>query len=498
MNLSLSLDNIFLKFKNKNAIVIGKKKYKYDYLKKQSNQIIEQFKNEKINTKDIILIFNNKNIEEFVMMIACIRYGVIYANIDPKLPSDRIRLIIKNLKPKIFFSKKFNKDILKILDKKKIFKNKKFNKSIVLNKNNLSQNNPIYIIYTSGSSGAPKGVCVDNKNLISFIKWCKNKFNISSHDKITNLNPMYFDNSVFDFYNSIFNGATMVVFNENELKNTQLIMKILKKNRCTIWYSVPSLLIYCQNLRSFEMKKLFEVKKIIFAGEPYPKIKLHELFKKFSKKIQFFNAYGPTETTCLCSAHRVREIDFKTDTNLVTLGKLNDKNSIFKINILKKDSSSKINKGELHIGGDFVSQGYYNNSKLTLEKFYTKIIRKKRVRFYKSGDIVAKDAKGNFYFKGRSDNQIKIMGYRIEIEDIEMNINKLKYVKQSCVLFNKQRETGVLVAFVSVKNITLNKLIKDLKKLIPFYMMPKKIFMMENLPFNRNGKIDKNKLKKLL
>jgi D-alanine--poly(phosphoribitol) ligase subunit 1 len=171
---------------------------------------------------------------------------------------------------------------------------------------------------------------------------------------------------------------------------------------------------------------------------------------------------------------------------------------IFKINILKKDSSSKINKGELHIGGDFVSQGYYNNSKLTLEKFYTKIIRKKRVRFYKSGDIVAKDAKGNFYFKGRSDNQIKIMGYRIEIEDIEMNINKLKYVKQSCVLFNKQRETGVLVAFVSVKNITLNKLIKDLKKLIPFYMMPKKIFMMENLPFNRNGKIDKNKLKKLL
>ena len=309
---------------------------------------------------------------------------------------------------------------------------------------------------------------------------------------------MYFDNSVFDFYNSIFNGATMIVFKENEVKNTQLIIKTLKENKCTIWYSVPSLLIYCQNLRSFEMKNLFDIKKIIFAGEPYPKSKLFELFSKFSKNIQFFNAYGPTETTCLCSAHKIRKSDFKTDNNLITLGQLNDKNSIFKINISKNKSSNRINKGELHIGGDFVSQGYYKNKKLTIQKFYTKIIRDKKVRFYKSGDIVSKDTKQNFHFRGRSDNQIKIMGYRIEIEDIEMNINKLKYVNQSCVLFNKKEQKEVLVAFVSLKNINLDKLKKDLKNLIPFYMMPKKFIKMESLPFNRNGKIDKNKLKKLL
>ena len=498
MNLSLSLDNIFSKFKNKTAIVIGKRKYKYDYLKRQSDQIINQFRSEKINTKDIILIFNNKNIEEFIMMIACIRSGVIYANIDPTLPLSRISSIIKNLKPKVFFSKKFEKNIIRILEKKKIFKIKKINKNLVLQKNNFSKNYPLYIIYTSGSSGIPKGVCVDHNNVISFVRWCKNKFNIFSHDKITNLNPMYFDNSVFDFYNSIFNGATMIVFKENEVKNTQLIIKTLKENKCTIWYSVPSLLIYCQNLRSFEMKNLFDIKKIIFAGEPYPKSKLFELFSKFSKNIQFFNAYGPTETTCLCSAHKIRKSDFKTDNNLITLGQLNDKNSIFKINISKNKSSNRINKGELHIGGDFVSQGYYKNKKLTIQKFYTKIIRDKKVRFYKSGDIVSKDTKQNFHFRGRSDNQIKIMGYRIEIEDIEMNINKLKYVNQSCVLFNKKEQKEVLVAFVSLKNINLDKLKKDLKNLIPFYMMPKKFIKMESLPFNRNGKIDKNKLKKLL
>jgi len=499
MNLSLNLIKVFNKYKNKTAIIIGKKKYTYNYLKNKSDQIISQFKQENINMKDVVLIFNNKNIEEFLMMIACLRSGVTYSNIDPSLPGDRIRLIIKNLNPKIFYSKKYTKNILKNINKKKIFRIRKSNIGSFKVSNKFSKFNPLYIIYTSGSSGIPKGVCVNHNNVINFIKWSKKKFSIQSNDNITNLNPMYFDNSVFDFYNSIFNGATMVVFKEDDVKKPENIMKIIKINNCTIWYSVPSLLIYCQNLRAFEIKNFFNIKKIVFAGEPYPKYKLYDLFKKFRENIIFFNAYGPTETTCLCSAHKINLKDFQSNYNLVTLGKLNDKNCSFKIEVAKKNYISKNHKqGELHIGGSFVSDGYYNNKKLTSEKFYELKSKNKKTRFYNSGDLVIKDKKGFYHYKGRSDNQIKIMGYRIELEDIEMNINKLQDVNQSCVLLDKNKQSTSLVAFISSKNKNLPSLKEDLKKLLPHYMMPKKFVLMKSLPFNRNGKLDKNRLKKLI
>ena len=497
MNLSLNLIKVFERYKNKTAIIIGKKKYSYNFLKIKSDQIISQFKQENINTKDVVLIFNNKNIEEFLMMIACLRSGVIYSNIDPSLPGDRIRLMVKNLNPKIFYSKKYTKNILNNINKKKIFRIRKTNKVSSKASNKFSKFNPLYIIYTSGSSGIPKGVCVNHNNVINFIKWSKKKFKIQSKDNITNLNPMYFDNSVFDFYNSIFNGATMVVFKEDDVKKPENIMKIIKTNNCTIWYSVPSLLIYCQNLRAFEIKNFFKIKKIVFAGEPFPKYKLYDLFKKFRENIIFFNAYGPTETTCLCSAHKINLKDFKSNYNLVTLGKLNDGNCLFKINVTKKNYIYKnFKKGELHIGGSFVSDGYYKNKKLTSEKFYELKSKNKKVRFYNSGDLVIKDKKGFYHYKGRSDNQIKIMGYRIELEDIEMNINKLKYVNQSCVLLDKNKQSTSLVAFISSKNKNLFTFKQDLKKHLPHYMMPKKFVFMKSLPFNRNGKLDKNRLKK--
>ena len=178
---------------------------------------------------------------------------------------------------------------------------------------------------------------------------------------------------------------------------------------------------------------------------------------------------------------------------------MNDKNCSFKIEVAKKNYISKNHKqGELHIGGSFVSDGYYNNKKLTSEKFYELKSKNKKTRFYNSGDLVIKDKKGFYHYKGRSDNQIKIMGYRIELEDIEMNINKLQDVNQSCVLLDKNKQSTSLVAFISSKNKNLPSLKEDLKKLLPHYMMPKKFVLMKSLPFNRNGKLDKNRLKKLI
>ena len=488
MNLSIKLDKIFSIFRDRTSIIIGEKKYSFRYLKLKSDLILKRFKRKRVSRDDVVLIFHKKNIDEFVMMIACIRAGVIYCNVDPELPKERLKNIISNLNPKLFYSKKFSKKEIEIIKSRKILKKKKIELKINKTANNFAKKTNLYIIYTSGSSGKPKGVAISHDNVMNFIEWSKKKFKINSKDRLTNLNPMYFDNSVFDFYNSIFNGATMVVFKERDLNSPTKIKEIIRKNNCTIWYSVPSLLIYCQNLRAFEIQKFYNIKKIIFAGEPYPKKKLYELYKKFRKNILFFNAYGPTETTCLCSAHKIQSKDFETKKNLITLGKLNDKNCTFKIDSKKHD-------GELHIGGSFVANGYYKNNKLTYRKFYRD---KRYINFYKSGDIVNKDSKGFFHFKGRIDNQVKIMGHRIELEDVEMNINKLKEINQSCVMVNKDKSPNSLVAFVSTKIKSIDSLKKQMKKNLPNYMLPKTLLIMKNLPKNRNGKIDRLRLKKYL
>jgi D-alanine--poly(phosphoribitol) ligase subunit 1 len=307
---------------------------------------------------------------------------------------------------------------------------------------------------------------------------------------------MYFDNSVFDFYAGIFNGAAMAPVDLETLQQPGKLVEYIDKVEATIWFSVPSLLIFLLTMRVLKRERFKKLRVITFGGEGFPKSRLKELYDLFSDRIRFVNVYGPTECTCICSAYDIKASDFD---NMKSLAPLGFPAPNFEFIIL--DEEQKISKsGELLLGGPQVGIGYYNDQEKTEKSFVQHpSIKAARRIMYRTGDLVTEDGDGVIHIVGRIDNQIKYMGYRIELEEIEAAFNTLQYINEAGVIYEKyENGLGEINAFISLRtDISSETVRKDIRKILPPYMIPRGIFVVENLPKNSNGKIDRLELKNL-
>ena len=482
-NLGCFFTSIAKKHKEKPALIYENQEVSYEELDRLSNQIARFFKRLNVKNQDVVAILNNKSKIGFASMLACLKIGAIYTNIDTFSPKTRVENILKSANPKIVI-----KDIDDCMSIEAIYVDEKivknFDDSFLDEK--VEYNDIAYVMYTSGSTGIPKGVMITHFNVLSFLSWSINRFGIGVKDRFAGISPIYFDNSVFDFYNSLFSGASLVPISLELLKKPLELVQYIDSKKCTIWFSVPTLLIYLLTLKVLDGKYLQSIRSFIFGGEGFFKSELKKLYDLYKNNAKFINVYGPTECTCICSTYDVKKSDFIDMLSLVSLGKITDN---FNYKILNKDGELS-KKGELFLFGDGVGMGYIGNKELTKEKFIPQ-------KMYKTGDIV-EEKNGFLHFIGRVDNQIKHMGYRIELEEIEIALNSLDYVVQSAVLYRRENSRfGKLIAFVECcKNISLQVDIRvDLKSILPTYMIPDIIKFLEVLPKNRNGKIDKQKLK---
>lgn len=469
----------------------------FNELNLKSNQFVVELKKNNIKKGDVVAIFNDKSFEAFALMIACIKIGSIYVNLDISNPQDRLNKIIARCNPKILFNF-FNID--KVFDKIKTVFAKDIVLPIIENENSsycdlsVNSNDPVYIMFTSGSTGFPKGATMSHANVLNFIEWGKKEYQVNENDVFTNVNPIYFDNSVFDFFVSVFNGASLLIIKPDATKAPRKLVSIIENQKPSIWFSVPSMLIYLITTKSINENSFASLRVITFGGEGFPKSKLKIMFDWFKNRIRFVNVYGPTECTCICSAYDINESDFKDLDGFPPIGKLA---SNFRY-LLMDDNLQESKKGELLLMGAQVGLGYFNDVDRTNDQFIQNPINKffKDIS-YRTGDLMELKADGKLYFIGRKDNQIKHLGYRIELEEIESALNSIIEVKESCVVYKKESNgMGQIIAYVSSTE-TAGDILKELKVRLPEYMIPRKVEILPELPKNKNGKIDRSFLNKI-
>lgn len=503
-NLGQALTSVCRENGDKTAIIFdGIEKITFRALDQMSNMVANYLMRNGINKNDVIAIQNRKSPIGFATMLACLKLGVIYTNFDYTNPAERLKKIFQTANPKMVIADECNSEIEKICSEmgityKVLSENDLKQESTILSEdllNNVSDANPAYIMFTSGSTGIPKGVLISHRSLLNFIEWGKATYRLQGNDIMTNVNPIYFDNSVFDFYCSVFNGITMAALSRDVVGRPKEMLQIIHDVQCTFWFSVPSMLIYLINLKLLTQEILSSIRIFSFGGEGYPKELFRKLYNIYSGKVDFYNVYGPTEGTCICSAYKVRKEDVEEE-GLLPLGQIA---ANFDYSILN-EYGEEAQRGELCLRGNQLAIGYYNDLERTRKSFVPyERSNAYHCRMYRTGDLVEM-REGKLYFLGRTDNQIKHMGYRIELEEIENNLIKLEGIKQCAVVHTLSKNNlSKLVAFVAMdQKITEQEVRRRLQAFLPGYMIPNQICFMEELPKNLNGKVDRQALEKMI
>ncbi len=455
--------------------------YTYRQLDSKANEFAGWIQSRALVLGDVVGIISTKCFEDYALMIACLKLGITYTNIDIDNPTVRTRDICDTCTPKLLFC---SQEVSAV--------SKNTGVTVALYKGIGSEFEPLYsevegdtvayIMFTSGSTGKPKGAAITHTNLVNFIQWGQSRFAISVDDNFANISPMYFDNSVFDFYIALFSGASLTPIKKTLLNDPVALLDHIDKHKCSIWFSVPSMLIYLLTMRVLHKQNLETIRTFIFGGEGFPKTELKKLYTLYSHRAKLVNVYGPTECTCICSSYTISENDFENLDELPPLGRLNE------------GFSSILDDGELCLIGPNVAKGYYNDKKRSSAVFSTY----NNQPMYRTGDLV-EEREGLFYFKGRADNQVKHMGYRIELEEIEIALNALAEIQQAIVLHQRHSDSayGKIVAFIvpEMEELDLKTVKEALRLKLPTYMQPNRFEIRKAFPKNANGKIDRGQLK---
>ncbi len=351
-----------------------------------------------------------------------------------------------------------------------------------------------YILYTSGSTGSPKGVMVTHSNIRNYIDWATSYFQITSEDRILGTAPFYFDMSTFDIFCILASGATLYIATEEILLFPERLVRLIESNGVTLWKGISSLLMYMSRAGVVRPGRMPSLRTIIFAGEPLAAQYLADWMKNLPD-ISFFNGYGPTEATGVSLCYRVDHIP--------------EPNQPIPIGQPCKDARVAVvgedglpvnpgEVGELCIAGPCLAKGYLNDPEKTQSCFTSPPPGSGLDdRVYWTGDLVRQTPEGDYVFVSRKDYQVKWMGYRIELAEIETNLSSHPQVRDVAVLLVPSGSEGLteLAAFIeSEDDIDFSDLRNYLEQRVPPYMIPKRFKRVDSLPRNDRGKIDREEI----
>ncbi|WP_195989207.1 D-alanine--poly(phosphoribitol) ligase subunit DltA [Clostridium sp. D53t1_180928_C8] len=473
----------------------------YTELEEKSNAMAKYFLDNYNEDRTPIVIYGNKDNLIIILMLAALKSGRAYIPLDVTFPKERVKDIVKEVKAKIVI----NFTEVDLGDNNCYSKNEiekiinKYGGNIIDRKFWVKDNENAYILFTSGSTGKPKGVQISANNLNSFISWFAGYLNIdTNNDVIMNQVSYSFDVSVIPIYIGLINGKTLYSLSKKTLEDFKVLFKALNESNIKTWVTTPALAEMCIKDNSFNNKLMPKVDTFFFAGEVLTKKLVVELKKRFPG-VRIINGYGPTEGTVLLTAIDITD-EMIIDEKSIPIGYPLE-NGVLKIVNENGNEVEDGEKGELIAISKSISKGYFNNESKTNEVFFDEVINGEIIRGYRTGDLTYYN-KGVIYYCGRKDFQIKLNGFRIELEDIENNLRKIDNVNNAVVLpVYKDEKISHLVAFITLKKSNGLSSLKNsiaiknkLKDYIPAYMIPRNIKTIDEFPININGKIDRKAL----
>lgn len=457
-----------------------------------------------------ILVYGHKNSMMLISFLACVKSCHPYCPVDISVPRERINDIVELSGSRLMIEVEecsigsINKLSCKEIEDavyidRKIKRRKKIDGEDIF-----------YIIFTSGSTGKPKGVQITASCLDNFLLWSsgliENGKTGVNQNVFLNQALFSFDLSVMDVYTSLYTAGTIWALDKRLLEKIGDMYSQMQNSGVTVWVSTPSFVNMALKMnKKFNHSMLPDLHTFLFCGEILTNKTARELKKRFPEAV-IINTYGPTESTVAVTQIIVNEEMMYSDQPL-SIGRAKPGTNIYILDddyLLPEKSDSE--KGEIVICGDTVAKGYHNQPDLTKEKFFTLRTPEGDMPAYKTGDIGYKIG-ALLYYVGRKDHQLKINGYRIELEDIQNNILKMDGVLHCVVLpIEKRREGRVngIAAFVSMQDKVreetefVQELRKYLIERLPSYMIPQKYILLKEFPMTDNGKVDRSALMELL
>lgn len=453
---------------------------------------------EKCKSKNApVVVFIDRNIESVISFMGIAKSGNFYVPVDRQLPVKRVELIVKTLSPVAAVMWERDKKILDeigfegeriLYEEATVYPADREKLASVREK--AIDTDPLYAIFTSGSTGVPKGVLVCHRSVIDLIENFKVTFDFDETRVFGNQAPFDFDVSVKDIYSCIRNGASMHVIPKLFFSFPAKLIACINERKINTVIWATSALRIMENLNAFEKTLPETLRTVMFSGEVMPN-KVLNYWRNKLPEVNYVNLYGPTEITCNCLYYKVDK-PFK-DEDALPIG-VPFKNT----DILLLDGDKLITepgvKGEICVRGTSLAHGYYNNPEKTAEAFCQNPLNKVYPELiYRTGDLARYGEDGLIYFVSRKDYQIKHMGHRIELSEVEIAVNSLPYIEAGCCIYDKKNEQIVL--FYQSEKECEREIMLDGCKLLPKYMMPNRMIHFTSLPMTKNAKIDRVKLK---
>jgi amino acid adenylation domain-containing protein len=487
------------------AVTDGSARMSYRELNAAADRVARRLGDHGVGHGDMVLVSMTRSVRTLAAIIGVLRVGAVYVPLEVRTPPARRRQIVEDCRPRAALCDpktarllcadedlaKIGAPVLAVDDD--AGQDGTGNGPATREAPAGSDDDLACVLYTSGSTGRPKGVMLSHRNVHAYATWAVERVGITSDDRILSTAPFYFDMSLFDLFCGLCAGGTVCIATERVLLFPKLLMEFAEGERVTVWKGVSSLLRYLSTTGALAPDRLPTMRVVLFGGEALPAKILRHWMTTFPDKV-FYNFFGPTEATGASMYHRVPRAPASAD-EIIPIGQPRENTTLY----LLDDDRQPVapgEVGEIAVSGVCIAHGYLADPERTARVFLDDPWRPGQ-RMYLTGDLARRREDGTHVFMGRRDTQVKVMGYRLELGDIENALTAIEGVVEAGVLVSEPGLGGVeeLVAYVVLTGSKpVAKVQGELRSALPFYMLPRHIHPIDRLPRSERGKIDRQAL----